>query len=74
MSKKSAVESLIVRERARRKTWFDKLSEDQQQDMLKVRELVQSDDSIHVRPTARNLIQHYQIEISPQVLANWLKS
>ena len=74
MAKKTDMASLIVRERARPKIWFDKLPEETQRELLKVCELVQADESVQRLPTARNLISHFQLEVSAQVLAKWLKS
>ena len=63
---------LLVSTRQPMKTWFDRLGKYHQKRLLAIRDAVKSGDAL-ATPTAKNVIEHFKLPVSPQTVTKWFK-
>ncbi len=72
MPKKPSLVDEICQIERKPRTWFDQLSQKDQQTALEVREMVRS-QGLAKEPVARNMIEKLGLKVRPQAVAKWFR-
>ena len=74
MAKKSSIDDLLVlgRKSKRHLNWFDRLSDADQSLAMEARKCIH-EQGLEVLPLAQNFIKRFNLTVSPQTVATWIR-